>query len=128
MTETRSISLRLTPIGNALTGGRAAQALSITFAVISGACIALTEVYWASAPQEVGIGTSGYALVLYTRALTFAVLSAAFAGLAVYQKNRDTIVATWASADTPPEEPSGAPPMAADVTPRHPGYFGRRHG
>jgi hypothetical protein len=129
MIESRSISLRLTPTGNALTGGRAAQVLSIIFASISVLCIALTEAFWAQVPGNVGIGTSGYVLVLYTRALTFAVLSAACAGLAIYQKNRDTLIATWSAADAPPAEPEAPPEeQAPNGRPARPGPFQRRHG
>jgi len=128
MTESRSISLRLIPTGAALTGGKTAQVLSITFAAISLLCVAMTEAYWNQVPGNVGIGTSGYVLVLYTRALTFAVLSAACAALAIYQKNRDTLIATWSAADTPPPDDQPVDPSATSSSRARPGPFQRRHG
>jgi hypothetical protein len=87
-----------------------------------------TEAQWQSVSGSIGIGTSGYVMVMYMRALTFAVLSAACAALAIYQKNRDNLIATWQSADVPDETVEAGPIAGEGTRSSRPGPFQRRHG
>lgn len=120
----KSVGVRLTLSGKSENGGQVARILSVVFAVASIACLAHAESQWSQVPQNVGIGTSGYVLVLYSRALTLAVLSAALAAMAVYGKNRDEFIATWAPAENPERAEDQ---VSSDPRGGRPAPFARRH-
>lgn len=124
--QAKSVAISIKSRPGAKQAGDAAFYGSIVFACGAIASALVAESAWSTAPANVGIGTSGYVMVLYLRAITCAVLSAACAGVSVYLKSRDDIVVTWRSVTAEDVDEAPALDPATPAAPKASAYS-RRH-